>query len=218
VSRHPPAVRVFEASFFGYRNFIPPASADLLVTSPPYLNNYHYVRNTRPQLFWLDFVATPRDLRKLEVGNFGKFWQTVRDKAHVGMEFELPGSDLDEVLAEIRQINGHRGVYGGNGWANYAASYFNDCYRFAQGIRYSLRAGGTALVVLGNSIIQGVTVPTDVYFGQIAEAAGLTLVSIHVPRPSRVGSSIVNSGARLGAGDKRRLYEAVVEIRNDRGA
>jgi hypothetical protein len=32
------------------------AFIDLMVTSPPYLNNYHYPRNTRPQLHWLDLA------------------------------------------------------------------------------------------------------------------------------------------------------------------
>lgn len=33
---------------------LPPRSVSLLVTSPPYMNNYHYVRNARPQLYWLE--------------------------------------------------------------------------------------------------------------------------------------------------------------------
>ena len=47
--------RVFQASFFEkYRN-ISKHSIDLVITSPPYLNNYHYNRNTRPHLYWLGF-------------------------------------------------------------------------------------------------------------------------------------------------------------------
>ena len=54
-----PDGHVFIESFFdAYRN-LPEGSADLLVTSPPYLNNYHYNRNTRPHLYWLGFCKTP---------------------------------------------------------------------------------------------------------------------------------------------------------------
>jgi hypothetical protein len=199
-------------------SFLRPASrpgpVDLILTSPPYLNNYHYNRNTRPHLYWLGFVARPPDLKELEEANFGKYWQTVREQPALHLDFELPGSDLPERLAELRSRHPERGIYGGNGWANYAASYFNDCFRFAQGIRRELRSGGVALVVIGNSILQGVEIPTDRHLGEIAEAVGLELVDIHVPRSTRVGSSIIRSGVRVGAaGRGDRLYEAVVEIR-----
>ena len=46
---------------------------DLVVTSPPYLNNYHYPRNTRPQLHWLGFASGPGYNGAGEVQSFGKF-------------------------------------------------------------------------------------------------------------------------------------------------
>ena len=52
---------------------------DLLVTSPPYLNNYHYNRNTRPHLYWLGFCSSPGDMKHLEEHNFGTYWQNARD-------------------------------------------------------------------------------------------------------------------------------------------
>jgi hypothetical protein len=194
-----------------------PGPVDLILTSPPYLNNYHYNRNTRPHLYWLGFVARPPDLKELEEANFGKYWQTVRELPSLDLEFELPGSDLPERLAELRSRHPERRSYGGNGWANYAASYFNDCWRFAQGMRRELRPGGIALVVIGNSILQGVEIPTDRHLGEIARAVGLELVDIHVPRSERVGNSIIRSGVRVGAARRGdRLYEAVVEIRRTR--
>jgi hypothetical protein len=191
-----------------------PGPADLILTSPPYLNNYHYNRNTRPHLYWLGFVARPPDLKELEEANFGKYWQTVREQPALELEFELPGSDLAERLAELRSLHPERGSYGGRGWANYAASYFNDCWRFARRMQRELRPGGVALVVIGNSILQGVEIPTDRHLGEIAESVGLELVDIHVPRSTRVGSSIIRSDVRVGAARRGdRLYEAVVEIR-----
>ena len=69
---------------------LPPSSVDLMVTSPPYMNNYHYVRNTRPQLFWLSLVSSPKELRRLEEANFGKYWQTVRGAEPVDLNFDHP--------------------------------------------------------------------------------------------------------------------------------
>ncbi len=207
-------VRVINASFFDYQKYLAPAQIDLIVTSPPYLNNYHYNRNTRPQLYWLGYTKCPQDFDNLENSNFGKYWQTVREQECVKLDFHLPNSDLEERLAELRRLHPERGVYGGNGWANYAASYFNDCYRFVVGIKYVLKPGATAIIVIGNSILQGVLIPTDQYLGRIAEMVGLELVRIETPRATRVGNSIIQSSVRVAKAKKsHQLYEAVVELK-----
>jgi DNA modification methylase len=210
----PVPARVVEESFFRHEAHLAPASVDLVLTSPPYLNNYHYNRNTRPQLYWLGLVQGPGDLKPLEEANFGTYWQTARERERVDLAFALPGSELPERIEHLRGLNTERGVYGGNGWANYAAAYFNDCRRFTLGLARVLRPGGVALVVVGNSILQGIAFPTDRHLAEIAAVAGLEVVGIHVPRATRVGNSIIQSGVRAGrARDADALYEAVVELR-----
>jgi hypothetical protein len=81
-------------------------------------------------------------------------------------------------------------------------------------MKYVLKSGGRALIVIGNSILQGVVIPTDVYLGRIAELAGLEMVSIEVPRATRVGNSIIQSEVRVAkAKISEQLYEAVVELK-----
>src|SRR6266567_341528 len=65
---------IFDDSFFQYKTHLAPQSVDLIITSPPYLNNYHYNRNTRPQLYWLGYMEHPQDFKLLEYSNFGKYW------------------------------------------------------------------------------------------------------------------------------------------------
>lgn len=206
--------RVINDSFFACQKYLEEGSIDLIVTSPPYVNNYHYNRNTRPHMYWLGFASKPADLQPLEEQNFGTYWQKAREKELIDLDFSLPNSDLAATLNQIREKYPEKGIYGGSGWANYASAYFNDCLRFSKSMQYVLRPGGTALVVIGPSILQGVFVPTDVYLAEIAELAGLELVDIHIPRESRVGNSIIQSGVRVArADDKDQLYEAVVELR-----
>lgn len=205
---------IINDSFFNYEAHLEPGSIDMIVTSPPYLNNYHYNRNTRPQMYWLGYVNNPKDMKPLEHSNFGNYWQTVRERELMELKFSLPDSDIEKRLSDISKINPEKGTYGGKGWANYATSYFNDCYDFSLGINNLLKPEGTALVVIGNSILQGVMIPTDEYFGQIAASVGLELVNIHTPRSKRVGNSIIQSDVRVGkAKGNQRLYESVVEIR-----
>ena len=204
---------VHERSFFEGYSALEKGSADLLVTSPPYLNNYHYNRNTRPHLYWLGFYAAPSDLKRLEELNVGTYWQNARDQARIDLDRSIDDPAIREAVDEVRRRNPEKGVYGGNGWANYAARYFNDCARFVDGAAWCLRPGASALVVIGNSILQGVPIPTDRFFASIARARGFEVVGIHVPRETRVGSSIVESTVRAGKAAGSALYESVVELR-----
>ena len=205
--------RVLKESFFDGNAALDEGSVDLLVTSPPYLNNYHYNRNTRPQLYWLGFCSSPRDLKRLETLNYGTYWQNARDEERIDLDPSIADEAIREAIDELRMRNPEKGVYGGNGWANYAAQYFNDCARFVDGAARCLRPGATALVVIGNSILQGVPIPTDRFLATIAASRGFQVAGIHVPRETRVGSSIVDSSVRAGKANGSALYESVVELR-----
>ena len=207
-----PEWRVYERSFFDAESCIDAASVDLIVTSPPYMNNYHYVRNSRPQLFWSGLVQSPSELKKLETGNFGKYWQTVRGDDAIALEPDLPR--LEEEIAEIRLINNDRGVYGGNGWANYVTAYMNDLDRFCELLNHVLKPGGTAVVVVGNSIVQGREIKVEERLSEIAELRGLSVTGVEKLR-DRVGSSIVNSGVRLSSNGKAGLYDAAVALQRN---
>ena len=204
-----PSHRVYEHSFFQAEEHIDAESVDLVVTSPPYMNNYHYVRNSRPQLYWSGLIHSPSELKRLETSNFGKFWQTVRGEAEIPLIPKLP--QLEGEIAEIRGLNNDRGVYGGAGWANYVTTYMNDLDGFCGLLNKVLKSGGTAVVVVGNSIVQGREIRVDEQLGEIAELHGLSLLGITKLR-ERVGSSIINSGARQRSNSKSALYDAAVAI------
>ncbi len=200
-------------SFFDSYQQIEAQSIDLIVTLPPYANNYHYNRNTRPHLYWLGFCDSPKDLKPLEEQNFGTYWQRARERQHIPLDPSITDRDIARTLEKIRCQHTDRGIYGGEGWANYITTYLNDCVRFMAGVKWCLRKRATALVVIGNSIVQGVHVPTDRFLAKIASHHDLEIVGIHTPRPTRVGNSITNSSVRRGTAGRTKLYESVVEIR-----
>ena len=205
--------RILKRSFFDGYSKLEEGSADLLVTSPPYLNNYHYNRNTRPHLYWLGFCSSPGDMKHLEEHNFGTYWQNARDQDHIELDPAIEDKAIQQTIAKVRQKNPDKGIYGGSGWANYATRYFNDCARFVEGAAWCLRPGATALVVIGNSILQGVPIPTDQFLAKIAGSHGFEVAGMHVPRKARVGNSILNSSVRSGKTSGSVLYEAIVELR-----
>ena len=207
-----PAIEVHRRSYLSGSDVLPTSTVDVLITSPPYLNNYHYVRNTRPQLYWLGLVEGNGYLKKLEEESFGQFWQTSRAAPRIDLSFEHP--ELQKVLQSIREQNPGKGVYGGSGWANYAATYFNDCDRFFEVTRRVMRPGGWVVIVIGNNIVQGVHVETDRFLAEIGERHGFRLAGMHRVRRKRTGSSIVNSSVRAGVTKKlTELYETAVEMR-----
>lgn len=204
---------VHAASWRSMTEMLGEESADLAITSPPYANNYHYLRNTRPQLWWLGFVASTDELRKIEHESFGKFWQTVRDRPEIPLKLNFPR--LRDLLGEIRGTNRTDRVYGGPGWANYLTTYFNDSFDFLMALSRCLKPGGRALIVIGNSVVQGHEVKTDELWADVAEskAVGLVVAGLEVVRKKRVGNSIVNSAVRNGAARGVKLYEAILTLR-----
>ena len=194
------------------RGLLQEQSVDLVITSPPYANNYHYLRNTRPQLWWLGFVTSTGAMREIEQSNFGKFWQTVREQPEIALGFKFPA--LEILLDEVRRTKHQHRVYDGQGWANYLATYFNDSFDFLKALSRYLASGGRALVVIGNSVVQGHEVRTDEVWADIAEsnAVGLSVQSIDVVRKKRVGNSIINSSVRNSAARGVKLYEAILTL------
>jgi hypothetical protein len=210
--REKPRAEVFSESFLTGSSRVRSHSVDFLITSPPYLNNYHYVRNTRPHLFWLGLIESRARLAEMEQESFGKFWQTVRAGPRIELAAGPP--ELASRIDRLRSCNPERGVYGGSGWANYAAAYFNDCLAFCRAARRVMKPGGIAVVVIGNNILQGIEFKTDEYFGKIAEGCGFELVELHRVRKKRMGSSIVRSSVRRGApAEPVELYETAIELK-----
>ena len=203
-----PKHEVYEGNVFSYINDI--SDVDLIVTSPPYLNNYHYPRNTRPQMYWLDIAEKPSDFEKIECESFGKFWQTVRESTPIDLDFSSP--ELERVIEQIRKRNPNKGIYGGEGWANYATVYFNDVHRFFKNFFAKMKGGGIMVWVLGNSILQGVEVKTEEFLVKIAELEGFKKENIYRIRKKRVGNSIVNTHVRTTPEKPVELYEAAVVL------
>ena len=149
-----------------------------------------------------------------EEDSFGKFWQTVRSLPPVNLCFRFP--ELEEVIARIRELNLEKGSYGGPGWANYAATYFNDTHLFFGVLSEILRPNAVAVIVLGNSIIQGVEVKTDVFFGKISELCGFAFEDNFLIRQKRTGNSIIQSSVRVDkAAHRVALYESAIVLRKN---
>jgi hypothetical protein len=70
-----------------------------------------------------------------------------------------------------------------------------------------------AVVVIGNSIIQGHEIKTDFVLADIARQNGFALVGVQQIRTKRVGASITTSAVRQGERSQATLYESAVILR-----
>ena len=209
--------KVYAASWTSCESLLGPKSVNLVVTSPPYANNYHYLRNTRPQLWWLGFVTSTEQMREIEECSFGKYWQTVREGPEVRLRFSF--GMLANLLRKIRHTTNAKRIYGGYGWANYLATYFNDSFDFLRGLSRLLAPGGAAVVVIGNSVVQGHEVKTDEIWAAMAQSKSVRLCveGFEVVRKKRVGNSIINSSVRSGAESGVSLHESILTLKKPRG-
>jgi hypothetical protein len=207
-----PLHRVINSNFMAAaEEQLPGHHVDLMITSPPYMNNYHYVRNTRPQLYWLALLDESSTIKQLEEENFGRFWQNVRTAAP--LEPRFGHRKLNSLIDQLRQTRVEKGPYGGPGWANYVTAYFNDAQRFSLVLKNLLKPGGIGVIVIGNSIIQGIEFKVDEFFAEIAESEGLKAEEIRPIRQKRVGASITQSSVRRGKQNGTTLYESAVVVR-----
>jgi hypothetical protein len=150
---------------------------DLLLTSPPYPNNYDYADATRLEMtFWGD-VASWGDLhdavRKYLVRSSSQ--HTAKDKLKLDELLAAPiltpiRAELTTVcneLAEIRETKGGKKTY-----HTMVAAYFKDMAEVLQSARGVMRPGGTMCFVIGDSAPYGVYVPADAWFSRLADSAG----------------------------------------------
>jgi len=160
-----------------------------IITSPPYPNRFSYARETRPHLFFFDFVSDPRTVGQLETDAIGGTWGRATSVLAKGVR---PANKLIECTLSpyISNINGS-----GELMASYVTKYFNDIYVHAKEIAKVCRKQARLAYVIGNSKFYGHPLPSDEILANIFAHFGFQLDSIERMRRRQ---------------SKTGLYEAVV--------
>lgn len=134
---------------------------NLAVTSPPYINAFDYVRSLRLENLWLG-LSTEDDLRNIK-------------RKHVGTEnlnrnISLIHTDfpsLNKIVKEIGEKDKKR--------ANIVANFFLDMEVNMRSVYKHLNKNGIYCIVVGDSLIRQVEVPTHKILIEIAESLGYSL-------------------------------------------
>jgi hypothetical protein len=151
--------------------------ADLIITSPPYANNYDYADATRLEQSFLG-----------EITGWGDLQTTIRPHLvrsctqHVAPSIKeteaiLASGSLDAIRSEMsdvcRKLGEERETHGGKKpYHTMVAFYFYDLSNVWLNLRRVARAGSTVCFVIGDSAPYGVHVPVERWLGELALAAG----------------------------------------------
>lgn len=152
---------------------------DFAITSPPYLNEVDYLDNTRLELYFLNFVKNDEDIRQLKESmiraNSKYLFNTNRDYPD-----NIPNLDIfnkiltlcDEIKKEWEKHNW--------GWDHprLTAEYFIDMYKHLRGMKEHLQPNAHYLIIVGDSAIDKVLVPTDEILAKIALEIGFSKADV----------------------------------------
>jgi DNA modification methylase len=148
---------------------------DSLITSPPYPNRMSYIRELRPYMYWLRFLATGRQAGELDWEAIGGTWgvATSRLAEWVPANTFVPAR-LAGILKKIRGAHNKNGKL----LANYVHKYFEDMFEHLAAMLPLLRRGATVHYIVGNSIFYGHMVAAEEFLAQQMAAVGLCDVHI----------------------------------------
>ena len=193
--------------------YVPADFVDMILTSPPYLNNYDYADRTRMETYFWGLYET-----------WGEITKDVRDRLVIAATTQIRKSDLEEVrdcpgvksvspeihceltgaiqeLSELRKVKSGKKTYD-----LLVAGYFEDMLKVIQQAYLILKPGGHFILVLGDSAPYGVHVRTDELIGELAEAVGFAGFEVEVIRTR--GDKWLGNSQR----HKVKLRESIVTI------
>ncbi|WP_370246408.1 DNA methyltransferase [Nocardioides sp.] len=153
---------------------VPDGWADLIVTSPPYANNFDYADATRLEQSFLGEIDGWGDLRPLRK----KLMKSATQHMGGWDPSESLDSDLvepirDELTAVFGRLNAMRKEKAGNkAYDLMIAGYFLDSAQIWHALRRASGDGVKVCYVVGDSAPYGIHVPVERWLGDLAVSAG----------------------------------------------
>ena len=133
---------------------------DLAITSPPYINAFDYTQCIKVESAMCGFMDNEKakKLRALQVGHSSRRKQSIDDKV-----IEL----FDPYYQPIKEKD--------NESSQTCLGYFNDILKNLKCVYSVLKQGGEYHMIIGDSIIKGVEIPTHSIIAKLAESIGFDL-------------------------------------------
>jgi hypothetical protein len=163
-----------------------------VITSPPYPNRFSYARETRPHLFFFDFIEDAKAVGEMETVAIGGTWGKATSVLSEGVE------PANEIVASLLAPYMRNIDAGGRLMAYYVTKYFNDMYQHAGEVAKVCAENARLAYVIGNSKFYDHPLPSDEILAGIFGHFGFNLERIDHMRKRQ---------------SKKGLHEAVVFMR-----
>jgi hypothetical protein len=170
---------------------VPDAFASLVITSPPYANNYDYADATRLEMCFMRLIDGWGDLQGAVRNRLVRSCSQHVPESAVDLDEALAAPELDAVrpavtevcrqLAHVRLEKGGKKTY-----HLMVACYFLDIARVWQALRRVCKRPSRACFVIGDSAPYGVYVPVIEWTGALAKAAGFESFTFQKTRDRNV--------------------------------
>ena len=161
---------------------------DLVITSPPYMNGMDYVINYKIEMGWLGFAAKQINLKSL------KNDMVVCDNVSKGLirDFsedrgKYTNEWIENIKIDIAAGIERRGSYRRMDMPHIVHKYFDDMFRVMSKVYEAMNEGGRFILVVGDSLIADVYIPTDLLIARIGRDIGLHIEGIEKARERRSG-------------------------------
>ena len=150
-------------------------SVDFFITSPPYLNGTNYIRNTKLELWYLDYVKSTNDLKTLRKAMITAGINDTQSDKKYDFDLEITKGNLDKLfkVAYDKRI------------PKMIEFYFKEMLLATRNIHNMVKKGGKGVIVIGDSQFAGVHIPTDTYTADICHKVGFRVDKQVVARERR---------------------------------
>lgn len=153
------------------RNYIDNDSLSFAVTSPPYPNDLEYTRQTRLELYLLDFVKNMNDVqqikRKMVKGSTKLIFKESNSEKKIH-KFDY----VMDLSAQIYEQT--KDKQWGFDYPRMIKEYFGDMYLCMEEIYPAMKDDAHFLLVVGDQTIKGVLIPVGDVLIKLAEDIGYT--------------------------------------------
>jgi hypothetical protein len=147
-------------------------SVSLAIFSPPYCNCFNYIKAYKLELWMGGFLKTYADIKRLT----GKGIISRVEGLTRGSRL-APSADIEALSQLVAEAN-----LWSDSLPDVVRGYFSDMSSFLKQLRTLCEPKAKVVIVVGNSALGGVLIPTDLLLCRLAEVVGFKVQSIKVAR------------------------------------
>lgn len=163
------------------------APISYVITSPPYLNGTNYIRNTKLELWFLEYLSSEKDLRRFRDEILTSGINDVKMTADLEISVEESSPLLKDTLAELNNSAYDIRI------PQMAKAYFEEMYCFFRDLRDKLASNAHIFIDLGDSAFNNVHVKTDLILIELMNSLGYKLIKNEKLRERRSRGGMILS-------------------------